>query len=238
MPKKSADLYGSAPDQCRVALLLIDVINDLEFDGGERLLEQALPAAAAIAALKRRARAAGIPTVYVNDNFGRWKSDLRELVRHGLEDGVRGEPLVRRLLPADDDYFVLKPKHSGFFQTVLEILLEHLGATTLILAGFAGDICVLFTANDAYLRDFRLLVPADCSASDSEGANRQALQLMEKVLRADLTPSAEIDLAALLAPGEGDQVDEVEPAEPAKPAAPTAEGTAARSRAARAAGGG
>jgi nicotinamidase-related amidase len=232
VPKKSADLHGSAPDQCRVALLLIDVINDLEFEGGERLLEQALPAAAAIAALKRRARAAGIPTVYVNDNFGRWKSDLRELVRHGLEDGVRGEPLVRRLLPADDDYFVLKPKHSGFFQTVLEILLEHLGATTLILTGFAGDICVLFTANDAYLRDFRLLVPADCSASDSEDANRQALQLMEKVLRADLTPSAEIDLEALLAPSDGDQVDE------AKPAAPAGESAAARSRAARAAGGG
>jgi len=115
---------------------------------------------------------------------------------------VRGEPVVRQLLPADDDYFVLKPKHSGFFQTPLDLLLAHLGATTLILTGFAGDICVLFTANDAYVRDFRLLVPADCTASQTAEANRRALALMEKVLRADPTPSAELDLESL-ASGEG-----------------------------------
>ena len=217
MPRKSADLHGNAPDKCRGALLLIDVINDLEFDGGEELLAEARPAAGAIAALKRRAKAAGVPAIYVNDNFGRWQSDLRALVRHGLTDGVRGEPLVRQLLPADDDYFVLKPKHSGFFQTALELLLEHLGATTLILTGFAGDICVLFTANDAYVRDFRLHVPADCTASETAEANR-ALELMEKVLRADLTPSAELDLEALVAEddGGGEAKPEESPAAPRK----------------------
>jgi len=220
VPRKSADLHGSAPDQCRVALLLIDVVNDLEFDGGEELLVEARPAARAIAALKRRAKAAGIPAIYVNDNFGRWQSDLRALVRHGLDDGVRGEPLVRELLPAEDDYFVLKPKHSGFFQTPLALLLEHLGATTLVLTGFAGDICVLFTANDAYVRDFRLLVPADCTASETAEANRRALELMAKVLHADTAPSAEIDLEALV--GEGGEGDEEK-----------AESPAARSRAAR-----
>lgn len=210
VPRKSADLHGNAPDQCRVALLLIDVINDLEFEGGEELLQQARPAARAIAALKRRAKAAGIPAIYVNDNFGRWQSDLRALVHHGLDDGVRGEPLVRQLLPADDDYFVLKPKHSGFFQTPLDLLVQHLGATTLILTGFAGDICVLFTANDAYVRDFRLLVPADCTASQTAEANRRALDLMEKVLHADITASAEIDLETLVAgedEGEGEKAE-------------------------------
>ncbi len=199
----TSDLHGSAPDECPVALLLIDVVNDLEFEGGDALLVQARPAARAVAALKRRARAAGIPAIYVNDNFGRWQSDLRALVRHCLEDGVRGEPIVRQLLPAEDDYFVLKPKHSGFFQTALELLLKHLGAQTLILAGFAGDICVLFTANDAFARDFRLLVPADCVASQTAEANRGALELMERALGVESTPSAEIDLAALVA-GDGD----------------------------------
>ncbi len=220
MPRKSADLHGNAPDQCRVALLLVDVVNDLEFPGGEELLAQARQAARAIAALKRRARAAGIPAIYVNDNFGRWQSDFRELVRHCLDDGARGEPVVRELLPADDDYFVLKPKHSGFFQTPLSLLLDHLGATTLILTGFAGDICVLFTANDAYVRDFRLLVPADCIASETAEANRRALDLMAKVLRADVRPSAELDLDALVAGEDGG-------------GEAAAESPAARSRAAR-----
>jgi nicotinamidase-related amidase len=89
MPAKNPDLHGNAPDQAAVVLLLIDVINDLEFDGGEALLAQALPMAERVAALKRRARAAGIPTVYVNDNFGRWRSDLRALLAHSLGEGVR-----------------------------------------------------------------------------------------------------------------------------------------------------
>ena len=94
--------------------------------------------------LKTRARDVDIPVIYVNDNFGQWKSDRRALIRHCLEDGVRGEEIVRLLAPDDDDYFVLKPKHSGFFSSNLDMLLDYLGAKTLILAGMAGDICVLF----------------------------------------------------------------------------------------------
>src|SRR5690606_5134106 len=126
------------------ALLLIDVINDLEFSEGEQLLQHALPMARSILALKRRAREAGIPTIYVNDNFGRWRSDFHTQIEHCLQDDVLGRPIAQLLAPDDDDYFVLKPKHSGFYSTSLGILLEYLGTETLILTGIAGNICVLF----------------------------------------------------------------------------------------------
>ena len=198
MPVRSPDLHGNAPDQCPVALLLIDVINDLEFEGGEALLEHARPMAERVAALKRRARAAAVPAIYVNDNFGRWQSNFDRVVTHCLEDGVRGEPIARLLQPDDDDYFVLKPKHSGFFSTVLDTLLEYLGPRTLVLTGLTGDNCVLFTASDAYLRDFEVFVPSDAVASIREDDNRQALAHMQRVLKADTRPSTELDLDQLV----------------------------------------
>jgi nicotinamidase-related amidase len=105
---------------------------------------------------------------------------------------VRGKPIVDLLAPAADDYFVLKPKHSGFYSTALEVLLAYLGARTLILTGMAGNICVLLTASDAYMRDFRLIVPSDCVASETAAANRQALSMMQTVLRADIMPSTHV----------------------------------------------
>ena len=191
------DLHGNAPDDTAVALLLIDVINDLEFDGGEILLAHALPMATQIAALKRRAKHVGIPAIYVNDNFGRWQSDFAKLLAHCLDDGVRGKPLAEQLRPEQDDYFVLKPKHSGFYATTLDLLLRYLQVTTVILTGLTGDICVLFTANDAYMRDFRLVVPADCVASQDSEENRHALLHMQRVLKADVQPSTTLDLHAL-----------------------------------------
>jgi len=193
MPPAQNDRLNHAPDRAETALLLIDVINDLEFDGGEKLLGQALPMAVPLAALKRRAKVAGIPVIYVNDNFGRWRSDFSKLVRHCLEQNVRGRPVVAQLTPDEDDYFILKPKHSAFFQTNLEILLDYLGATTLILTGMAADICVLFTANDAYMRDFQIAIPSDCVASEEAKLNRQALMLMQRVLKVDTTPSTELE---------------------------------------------
>jgi len=110
MPANNPDLHGNVPESSHTALLLIDVINDLEFEGAEQLLRHALPMARRLARLKSRARRAGIPAIYVNDNFGRWQSDFRRVVDHCLEDGVRGETIVKLLEPKDDDYFVLKPK--------------------------------------------------------------------------------------------------------------------------------
>ena len=194
---RSKDLHGSAPDKCAVALLLIDWINDLEFDGAERLFPQALTAARAVAALRRGAKQAGVPVIYCNDNFGKWRSDFRSLLEHVLKDGVRGRPIAELLAPDEDDYFVLKPKHSGFHSTTLDVLLDHLGADTLILTGIAGNFCVLFTAHDAYMRDFRLVVPRDCVASENDADNRHALEHMAKACKADIGPSPAIDFARL-----------------------------------------
>ncbi|HEX3282858.1 MAG TPA: isochorismatase family cysteine hydrolase [Pyrinomonadaceae bacterium] len=197
MPVRSEDLHGNVPDNAGAALLLIDVVNDFEFEGGEELFKLALPIGRNIAALKKRAKEYGIPVIYVNDNFGKWQSDLNKIVSHCLEDGVRGEPFVKLVLPDEDDYFVLKPKHSGFYCTSLELVLEHTGAHSLILAGIAGNNCVLFTANDAYMRDFNLIVPADCSVSISPEDNEYAFKQMEKVLKADIRPAQELDLEKL-----------------------------------------
>jgi nicotinamidase-related amidase len=197
LPAKNEDLHGMVPDKSDVALLLLDVINDLEFEGGELLLQHMLPMAERLAALKRRAKEAGIPAIYVNDNYGRWKSDLARLVAHCLETEARGRPVVERLRPEEDDYFVLKPKHSGFFSTTLDVLLQYLQARTLIITGVAGNICVLFTANDAYMRDFHLVVPGDCVASNDAEDNRHALKQMKTVLKADIRLSRDLDLLAL-----------------------------------------
>lgn len=200
--RSPANLHGNVPDTFPVALLMVDWINDLEFVGGEDLLKHALPAAKKMAALKRRCRAAGVPCIYVNDNFGRWRSDFAAVVKH-CSGRVRGRPLAEMLAPTRADYFVLKPKHSGFFNTTLELLLHKLQARKLIITGLAGNICVLFTANDAYMRDYKVLIPPDCTASEHPEVNEHALRIMEKILKADIMPSEDINLRSLARADEG-----------------------------------
>jgi nicotinamidase-related amidase len=194
MPKKNASLHGSAPDKCKTALLLIDVINDLEFPEADQMLGAAVKMAKNLLRLKQRARKARVPVIYVNDNFGKWKSDFRATVEHCLRRNVRGREVAEMLRPQEEDYFVLKPKHSGFFSTTLETLLRYLGSSRLILTGIAGNFCVLFTANDAYMRDYDLIVPRDCTVSNTPEENEGALQLMRKFLKADTPLSNEIKL--------------------------------------------
>jgi nicotinamidase-related amidase len=186
------------PESSPVALLLIDVINAMDFEGADPLVRQAVDMAPRIARLKRRAKRAGIPAIYINDNFGRWQSDFRGVVAHVLRDGVPGAPVARRLKPGRDDYFVLKPKHSAFFETTLDTLLAYLGTKTLILVGIAGNICILFSANDAYMRDYNLIVPADCCVSNTPEENAYALQQIATVLKADTTPSDRLDFHAIV----------------------------------------
>ena len=193
----SDQLYGSVPDHAATALLIVDAINDLEFDQGDQLLEFGLPAAKKLSVLKQRFRDAGLPVIYANDNFGKWKSDFSALVDHCLNDDVRGRPVAELLPPGEEDYFVLKPKHSAFYGTTLNILLQSLGVETLYIGGFATDICVLFTANDAYMRDYRICIPADCVAANSREQSDGALELMGRVLKADTRPSEQIDLRGL-----------------------------------------
>ena len=178
----------------RVALLLIDVINDMDFTGSGPLVKQAERMALRLRALKRRARKAGIPAIYINDNFGQWRSDFRSLVDHCLNDAVPGRKVASILQPEPDDYFVLKPKNSAFYGTTLDTLLDELGAERLILTGIAGNNCILFSAHDAYLRDFELVVPSDCVVSNTRKENSDALRQMKKILKANITPSAKLRL--------------------------------------------
>jgi len=164
-------------------LLLVDLINPLQFDGAERLAEPALQAAAAVAALKRDAAARGVPAIYVNDNFGHWRSDFHGLVALCRRLQGPAAALARLLAPQARDFTVLKPRHSGFHATPLELLLERMGSRRLVITGLATDLCVQFTAMDAFLRGFGLWVPADCSAAESAARHQAALAWMARVLK-------------------------------------------------------
>ncbi|WP_277752221.1 cysteine hydrolase family protein [Sporolactobacillus shoreae] len=175
----------------RVALLIIDMMNPLSFGKGPLLLEGMKKIAQPLAELRLRVKEAGLAVIYVNDNEGRWQSEKEYIVQRALDGPAGG--IIRPILPGNGDYFVIKPKHSGFFATPLQALLTELGIRTLILTGVAGNICVLFTANDAYMRDYKLFVPADCCASNVKEDNDFALRMMKNVLKADVREQAAIE---------------------------------------------
>ncbi len=183
------DPLGSVAESSETALLLIDVINAFDFPEADKLMRFALPAARRIATLKIRLRNAGIPAIYLNDNFGRWQSDFRAQVERCAGSGSAGAEITELLRPDASDYFILKPKHSGFYSTSLDVLLHYLGARRLVLAGFAGNLCVFYTANDAYMRDFTLFVPEDCIASETAAMTRTACEHMKRFLKADVRRS-------------------------------------------------
>ena len=198
MPRVERTRVGPKQDQSRVALLLIDVINDLEFEGGEALVRPGLKAAKNIAALKRRVKAAGIPAIYVNDNFGRWRSDFKKLVDACIDQETRGKAIVETLLPEPDDYFVLKPKHSAFHATPLDLLLNYLGATTLILTGITVDNCILLTAGDAHMKEYDIVVPTDCVVASNNERKKHAMKLIETTLEGRTMRGRDLNLRALL----------------------------------------
>ncbi|MFC7370851.1 isochorismatase family cysteine hydrolase [Fictibacillus iocasae] len=183
-------------DGVPVALLIIDMINDYDFEESDLLLAHMEAVAGSIARLKEQAKAVDMPVIYVNDNFGRWQSDRQKLVDYCC--GGKGKDVVGPIVPETDDYFIIKPKHSGFFSTPLSSLLNDLNVHTLILTGVAGNICVLFTANDAYMRGFTLHVPSDCLASNIKEDNERALLLMANTLKADTSASGDMDLLHII----------------------------------------
>ena len=182
--------------QSTTAVLLIDVINAFDFKGSTGIVKAAERAAPKIERLVGRARARAVPVIYVNDNFGQWRSDFRSTVHACAQPDRAGWRIVRRLRPREEDYFVLKPQHSAFYCTVLELLLEDLGTRTLVVAGFAANFCVLFTANDAHMRGFRLVVPADCTAANTPALTRDALRHIE-ALGGTVTESTRVDFGRL-----------------------------------------
>lgn len=174
------------------ALLLIDVISDFEFEDGEKLIKYALPMSRKLAWLKARAKKAGIPVIYINNNFGKWQEDFAETVKYCLENSVRGNKIVELLKP-ENDFYVLKPMHSAFYSTTLDLLLSNLGSKNLILTGVTADICILFTANDAYMREYQLIIPQDCVAAVKPKDKKSALEYFKRVLKAEVLSSEEID---------------------------------------------
>ena len=174
------------------ALILIDVINDFDFPRAEQLHHFMRDVHRELATLKGRAKRSRVPVIYANDNFGRWRSDFRQQIEHCMAEKRPGRAIVELLKPDEDDYFVLKPMHSAFFSTTLEVLLERLQIQRLVLTGFAADICVLYTANDAYMRDFKVVVPCDCIASETKRQYRFALDHMTERLKADTRTSDKV----------------------------------------------
>ena len=172
------------------AILLLDVVTDFEFDDGDKLLRNSLPMARKLSRFKARAKKAGVPVIYVNDNFGKWQEDFKTMSDHFMRADAKGRQIVTLLQPEADDYYVLKPHRSAFYSTTLELLLRDLKTRTLIVTGVTTDICVLFTANDAYMRGFDLLIPRDCVAAVKPEHTKQAMEFIKRVLKAD-TPASD-----------------------------------------------
>lgn len=180
-----------------VALLLIDVINRFDFPGSAAIVRAAERAAPNIARLATRARQARVPVIYVNDNFGQWRSDFVATIDACAALDQPGHHVTRQLRPEPDDYFVLKPQHSAFFSTPLDLLLVDLKVHTLVLTGFATNLCVAFTAHDAHMRQYRLCVPADCTASNTRAITSQTLRLLHTGLSASIATSTTLDFRQL-----------------------------------------
>jgi len=178
-----------------LVMLIIDVINHFEFPDGPRLMKQAIRIAANIARLKIRARRLNIPVVYVNDNFGQWRSDMTRLLQYCLRPEAPGRKFVELLRPEVEDYFILKPMHSAFYHSPLEVLLREFGASALILTGLATDSCIVCTAHDAEMRDFRLIVPSDCSAARTARDHRRALEHIRRMGHTTIVRSSTLRLS-------------------------------------------
>ncbi|EYF00372.1 cysteine hydrolase family protein [Chondromyces apiculatus] len=178
------------------AVLVIDVLNDLAFPGGEKVVPWAHKMAARLKPFLARARAAGFPVIYVNDNYDHWRSDHGEIYRYCTRKGARGRAVVRKLKPRRDDYFIVKPKHSGFFGTSLQPLLQHLGARRLILTGMATNLCVFFTAHDAHMHEYDLYALSDCCAAESDFDHDTALDQLKRFCGVTVMRSDEVDFEA------------------------------------------
>jgi len=168
----------------RIALLLLDVITDFDFPDGPGVRRALARQAPALRGLLRRARDHRVPVIYVNDNLGAWRSDAPALIAHCTREGLEGAALVKTLSPALSDEIVLKPRHSAFYGTALEQLLEERGVDTLLVAGISAESCVWMTACDAHTRGFQLLVPQDTMAGVSARAVRATLTGLGEVLGA------------------------------------------------------
>jgi nicotinamidase-related amidase len=169
-------------DRSETVLLLIDLINPFDYPGGDMLLRHTKEIVPQVQSLKAAFAREKLATIYVNDNFGRWRSSFADTVKHCLERD--GKDIARALQPDETDYFVLKPHRSGFYGTPLELLLQKLGVRRVVCAGIATDMCVFATASDAQIRGFETLIASDCSAAMDPQRHERALEVMRQGLGA------------------------------------------------------
>jgi nicotinamidase-related amidase len=186
----------------KAALLIIDMLNRFDFEDARPLVQAAHRAADAVAALRDQAHAAEVPVIYVNDNYGQWQSTPEQLIDELVGDNPEGGEIARRLAPAERDYFVIKPEFSGFYATNLPAILPRLGVSRLILTGVAADICVLFTAADAHMREYDLWVPADAVAGVTPERTAWAIDIMRDTLSAAVAPTSDLSLTDWIARGD------------------------------------
>jgi len=197
------DAKGALPStsttvqQSSVALLIIDMISDFEFEDGAEVYKNARKIVQSIADLKSRARAANVPVIYLNDNYGRWNEDFASFVQNIKDNSRRGREIIEILEPQDDDLFVLKPQRSGFYGTSLGVLLLSMGVSNIILTGVTTDICILFTAHDAYMRGYNVQIPSDASASGNTRHHTSALNFLQRVADADIRKTEAIDFSVI-----------------------------------------
>lgn len=187
-------MKGVKSQNAKTAILIVDMIADFEFNDGKELFANALPAARKIAELKRRADEANVPVIYVNDNYHKWKDDFNATVR-SAESFRLGNQIVKTIRPETADYYILKAQRSGFFDPPLNVLLENLGVSELIITGVTTDICVLFTCHDAYMRGFSVRVPVDCTAAVDVNDHETAIKLLSRIADADVSESDKIKFA-------------------------------------------
>ncbi|MGW7054654.1 cysteine hydrolase family protein [Streptomyces sp. NPDC054887] len=174
----------------KTALIVIDMINTYDHDDADLLIPSARKAVPAIVRLIERARESGVPVVYVNDNFGEWRSHHGEIVDTALA-GPHAD-LVRPLRPDGDSLFVVKARHSIFFETPLGYLLSSLGADHVVLCGQVTEQCVLYSALDAHIRHLRVTVPRDAVAHIHPPLAEAALEMMRRNMHADIVAGADV----------------------------------------------
>jgi nicotinamidase-related amidase len=143
-----------------------------------------------ISALVREAGERGLRTIYVNDNYGDWSAARAELCEHALQGA--DPSLVEPILPSEDAPFVVKARHSVFYETQLEYLLRQEDVDRIVLVGQVTEQCILYSALDAYVRHFEVVVPHDAVAHIHPDLAEAALRMMELNMRARIVASDEV----------------------------------------------
>ncbi|WP_340315642.1 cysteine hydrolase family protein [Rhizorhabdus argentea] len=189
--EKSSTAPQRDSERGRVGLLIVDMITTFDFQEGDALRPKAHDAAKAIVDLKQEVESLGYPSIYVNDNFGEWHSERSKLIERALE---HSNPVSELIKPDEQDYFIIKPQFSGFYATNLQVLLPKLGVSRLILSGIATDICILFTAADAHMRDYSIWVPENAVAAVSDDRHRWALEIMRQSMGAETAPTSALQV--------------------------------------------